>query len=303
MGDDERDIEGLREVEENVSVEHYETAAPKTRFVGYKTLTLATLIAALLGAFGGSAISKFMMPPVSDLGPITSKIDNVVSENKALKAQLSRLERDVKTKPAVAKVDLSGITSRLKALETAKPQIIEPASPAIDSDLVARLEALQEDGSEALDLSDIMKRLDKLETMSSEAMTAPALEQSALIEQLKSDILADDSFLQGITDQASGVAPSSVKMSEGVDKAKLLPFPKTAILDTLENAEASQTWLKRTLNKHITVQSEENPRYLVELIEMDLKDGNFSEALVKFDKLPEPAKMTAKNWRDAFEDQ
>jgi len=303
MGDDERDIEGLREAEEDVSEERYETSAPKTRSVGYKTLTLATLIAALLGTLGGGMMSKFTLPPASDLGPITSKIDNVTSENKAFKAQLSRLERDLKAKPMPATVDVSGITSRLTALENAKAERVDIASPVIDSDLVARLEALQEDGSEALDLSDIMKRLDKLETMSSEAMTAPTRDQSALIAQLKSDILADDSFLEDITEQASGVAPSLIKVNEGVDKTKLLPFPKTAILDTLEKAEESQSWIKRTLNKHITVQSEENPRYLVELIEMDLKDGNFSEALVKFDKLPEPAKMTAKNWRDAFEDQ
>ena len=59
----------------------------------------------------------------------------------------------------------------------------------------------------------------------------------------------------------------------------------------------------RDRNKNITVQSEDNPRYLVELIEMDLTAEKYSDALTKFDKLPEIAKRAGKEWREAFKGQ
>ena len=77
-------------------------------------------------------------------------------------------------------------------------------------------------------------------------------------------------------------------------------FPKADILKALDEADASLGWVKRTINRNITVQTEDNPRYLVELIEVDLKAKDYSKAVAKFDKLPELAKIAGKDWRDAF---
>ena len=192
---EEPDIDELEQEEDQLSIESEDLSmTPKPRFVGYKTLGLASLIAALVGTLGGAGISKLLSPPTSDLSPLQSKIESVVSENKTLKAQLSRIQRDLKKTAPATPVDLSGLKARLKTLEDTKPAIIESSAPAIDSDLVARLEALQAEGSDALDLSDILSRVQKLEKMSLE--TKGNLDQEALVQQIKSEIMADETFIQ-----------------------------------------------------------------------------------------------------------
>ena len=275
------------------------------RSVGYKTLGVATLIAALLGAGGGGLISKFTAPSPPNLFPLKTQIETTLSDNKALKDQLARLQQDLQkdikkrdAKTSTPKVDLSGIKSRLTELENAEPQTIEVATP-IDPDLVARLEALQSEGSDALDLSDILARLESLETKDTmESTLEPRLtpaDREALLAALKSDLMTDES-----SDSGAALTPPIQPLNVNVPNA-LPTFPKAAILGALLEADQSG-WLKRTLNKRITVQSDENPRYLVKLIELDLEAGHISDALMKFDKLPETAKMAAQDWRGAFKD-
>ena len=105
---DEPDIDELAQEEDQLSIEDEDlSATPKSSFVGYKTLGLASLIAALVGTLGGAGISKLLSPPASDLSPLKSKIESVVSENQTLKAQLSRMQRDIKKTAPATPVDLS----------------------------------------------------------------------------------------------------------------------------------------------------------------------------------------------------
>jgi len=127
------------------------------RRVGFKALGLGVLIASILGAGGGAMLSKTWQKPAVDISPLTTNIEALQSENKTLKAQVTRLQRDIKALPKPTAIDLTEIESRLTVLETAKPQ-------DIDQELVARLEALNEAGSEALDLSDITARIEALES-------------------------------------------------------------------------------------------------------------------------------------------
>lgn len=282
---DDIDIEELPE-ERYAAIDEEALPAPikSQRLVGYKTLGLAMIVAALLGAGGGGILSKFAAPSAPNLSPLKAQIDTAVSENKSLKAQLARLQQDIKKqggKATAPKIDLSGIEARLTSLESSEPQITELP---IDPDLVARLEALQNEGSDALDLSDILARLERLET-----------DREALLMDLKSNLETDESF---------GVGKTVSLQSSSADLVvpDVLPtFPKAAILVALSEADQS-SWLKRTLNKRITVQSEDNPRYLVKLIETDLEAGHISDALIKFDKLPQTAKSAAQDWRNAFKD-
>ena len=129
------------------------------------------------------------------------------------------------------------------------------------------------------------------------------LDQEALVQQIKSDIMADETFLQKkLSDDNMPIVKEDVAETS-TSQTQTLPFPKTVILEALDRADESQSWIKRTLNKNITVQSEDNPRYLVELIEMDLTAEKYSDALTKFDKLPEIAKSAGKEWREAFKGQ
>lgn len=144
-------------------------------------------------------------------------------------------------------------------------EALETAKPQdINADLVARLEALKEDGSEALDLSDIVARIEALET------------------------------------RPAPVAPAKIITNQR-EIASFAPFPEAAILKALETSQPSGGWLKRSLKKHISVQSEDNPHYLVELIVKNIEDGKIEAALTAFDKLPAEAKAAGQTWRESLE--
>ena len=223
------------------------------RQIGIKTLGLGVIIASLLGAGGGAMLSKTLQNPAMDISPLTANIEALETENKTLKAQVTRLQRDIKALPQPAEIDLSDIEGRLKALETAKPQ-------EIDKDLVARLEALQKEGSEVLDLSDITARIKALET------------------------------------RPAPVTSANAALAKSMETSPM-PFPEAAILKTLESSQPAGGWLKRSLKKHISVQSEDNPQYLVELIVQNIEEENIEAALTAFDKLPAEAKAVGAAWR------
>ena len=59
---EEPDIDELEQEEDQLSIESEDLSmTPKPRFVGYKTLGLASLIAALVGTLGGAGISKLCL--------------------------------------------------------------------------------------------------------------------------------------------------------------------------------------------------------------------------------------------------
>lgn len=225
------------------------------RRVGFKTLGLGIIVASLLGAGGGAILSKTIQKPAVNISPLNANLEALQSENKTLKAQMTRLQRDIKALPKPAAINLKSIESRLGALEKSKPQEIDP-------ELVARLEALNEAGSEALDLSDITARIEALEI------------------------------------RPAAVTPVTVRPNFAAVNTPIL-FPEAAILSTLETSEPSGGWLKRSLKKHISVQSDENPHYLVEVIVQSIEDGDIEAALTAFDKLPAEAKAAGQAWRDS----
>ena len=296
---DEIEIDDEIEAVEDLSAQADVMPTKERRAVGFKTLGLATLIAAGLGASGGALLSKITSPASPNLSPLKTQIETALSENKTLKSKIADLEQDLKKSAAqnpasTPKVDLSGIESRINALEAIK------STQAIDEELLTRLEALQSEGSDALDLSGILARLEKLETQKAAAQTISEADRKALLMELKSDLMSDETQLENSA-APRRVLSASTGLPIPLSNADIPPFPKTAILDALTAADESG-WVKRTLNKHITVQSEDNPRYVVELIEKDLDAGDPAAAVMKFDTLPEAAQTAAKTWRAAFKD-
>lgn len=204
-------------------------------------------------------VTNMLKAPAPNLAPLTASIETLSAENKTLKAQVTRLQRDIKAIPKPETIDLSALETRLDRLETAEPQVLDP-------DLVTRLEALKEEGSDALDLSDILARIEVLET------------RPAMITTLR--------------------APEALT----APKAEVnIAFPEAEILAVLDKAEETQGWLKKSLNKHISVQSEDNPRYLVELVVKNIETKNIDAAIAAFDKLPAEAKAAASDWRKTVE--
>ena len=239
-------------------------ATPRKRF-GLAGILATAFLASALGAGAMYLVAEFLKTPAPtvNLVPLTERVDALNTENKTLKAQLTRLQRDMKASPKPLAVDLSGIETRLERLEAAKPQ-------ALDPDLIARLEALKEGGSEALDLSDILARIEALETRPVERVAVP-------------------------------IETPNVAAVPTAQTTSIIPFPKAKILAAIDKADRSQGWLKRSLKKHISVQSEDNPRYLVELAGQNIEAGNLDAAIAAFDKLPAEAKAVATEWRNSVE--
>jgi len=229
---------------------------PRKRF-GFPALLITAFLASGFGSGAMFFVSEMVKKPIPNLAPLTGKVEVLTTENKTLKAQIVRLQRDIKALPKPKVVDLSDIQARLEDLENAEAQPIDP-------DLVARLEVLKTEGSEALDLSDILARLEALENRPIAAKP----------------IIADTA-------------------SETVN----IEFPTAAILAVLDKSEASEGWLKKSLKKHISVQSEDNPRYLLEIITRNIEDENIDAAISAFDKLPVEAKAAAADWRESMESQ
>ena len=242
--------------EAEIDVETAELEAePRKRF-GLPVLFGAALLALITGAGAMYGAAKSLQKPLPDMVPLTARIESLTSENKTLKAQVTRLQRDVKAIPKPASVDVSAIENRLERLEKSEPQ-------AIDPDLIARLEVLKaEGGSEALDLSDILARLEALEARPIAPRPAAAASPQSTID---------------------------------------IPFPSAEVLAALDKAEASQGWLKKSLKKHISVQSDDNPRFLLESVVQNIEAGNKDAAIAAFDKLPAGAKAVASEWRQSVE--
>jgi hypothetical protein len=269
-------------------------AAPKAkRGVGFKTLGLGVILASLFGAGGGAFLSQTLQKPSLDMSPLKETIEELQSENKTLTAQITRLQRDIKALPVSNSIDLTPIESRLDAIEKAEAKSLDP-------DLVERLEALNTDGSKVMDLADILARLDVLENAKPQSLDA---ELVARLETLSaeqpegldlSDIIVR---LEALETAPVAVVPAAIVAP---DVTVAAPFPKADILTALEASQPKEGWFKRALDKHISVQSEDNPEYLVELIVKNLEDENLEAALAAFDKLPAEAKAAGQSWRESL---
>jgi len=259
---------------------------PKKRF-GPAALTGTAFLASLLGAgtmFGASTLLPETAP---DIGPTEAKVKSLTDETqslkaeaKTLKAQINRLQRDMATKPS-ATPDLSPLEARLAALEN-----VETPPAQINEDMLVRLEALQEGESGALDLSDILDRLSALE------------ERSAVPpESDNSDILARLEALE-----TRSVTVESMPVITATSQPNLTPaFPEDAIRAAIDDVQGSEGWLKRSLKKHISVQSEDNPAFLLETILEALEASDIETALTAFDKLPPRVKSAGTDWRERME--
>ena len=266
---------------------------------GLAVLLAATFISSTLGAGVIWLSTQYNKTSIPNLLPMQTQIESIdteaasmAAETKALKAQISRLQREIKNKSATpAAVDMTPIVARLKALE-------EAVTTEIDPELVTRLEALQTNGSGALDLTDIMARLDALESRPPvSAAPTPNLSEGGSDAPDLSDIIARLQALESRPEMTARSAPS-LNIAEPVILFKdPVEFPTKAVLASLPKPEG---WLERSLKKHISVQSDDNPRYLVEVINKNLSDGNVDAAIAAFDKLPAEAKVTAQDWRESL---
>ena len=255
---------------------------PLRRF-GAPALIITAFLSSLIGGGVVWLGSKYYEPPVPDIAPLDTKLEDVrkeitalETENEKMRAQFSQLQNV--SKSSSEPVNLDPITVRLERLENAAPASIDP-------ELVSRLEALQDSGSDTLELTDILARLEKLEAMRFEDKEFTAL--SARVEALENAPVT----LQPVA-TLTAISSSATSLKTPIE------FPTEAVLASLPK---EGNWLERSLKKHISVQSEENPRFLVELIQKSLDEDDMAAAKAAFDKLPSDAKAAAQAWRDSLD--
>lgn len=255
---------------------------PRKRF-GASTLIVTAFLCSVIGGGVVWLGSQYYAPPIPDIAPLDTKLENVrkevtalETENKKIRAQLSKLQNESKSSPEP--LNLDPIMVRLETLENAAPASIDP-------ELISRLEALQDSGSDTLELTDILARLKKLETKRPQDKEFAAL--SARVEALENAPVT----LQPVA-TLTAISSSATSLKAPIE------FPAEVVLASLPK---EGNWLERSLKKHISVQSEENPRFLVELIQKSLDEGDMAAAKAAFDKLPPDAKAAAQAWRDSLD--
>jgi|GEM_PF-2516834 len=220
---------------------------------------------------------------------LEAELTTARSTNSEMKAQLSRLERELKAVPktqaAAEPVDLSGIENRLVSLENREPA----ETQIIDPELLSRLEALKTEGSEALDLADIYTRIEALESATPEPADPPDLTDIyARLEMLETARVAASEISAPVIEADTVIIP-------GV-QAAIPEFPKAALLAALPD-ESQKNWLQ----KQITVRGPNDPSLLIEKIPEDIFNENWAAAAQKYDKLPDNIRSVGQDWRDAIE--
>ncbi|WP_026942237.1 hypothetical protein [Hellea balneolensis] len=255
---------------------------PRKRF-GAPTLIITAFLSSVLGGGIVWLASQYYATPIPEITPLEAKLDKVSKDVTALTAENENLEATIlnlqnASTAAAEAVNLEPITARLEVLEAAAPASIDP-------ELVSRLEALQDNGSEVLELTDILARLEKLETTSSEDNSVAGL--AVRLEALENAPVT----IQPVA-TLTAISTPAVRLKPPIE------FPTEAVLASLPK---EGNWLERSLKKHISVQSEENPRFLVELIQKSLEEDDIDAAKAAFDKLPSDAKAAAELWRDSLD--
>lgn len=291
----DEDIEAVDELAEPEAVLSDAETKPRKCF-GAPALMTSAFLSSVIGGGVVWLASQYYAPKAADMTPLQTRLETLSNdvaalnaENEKLKTSVSSLENAPKSMDVSgdvsAPIDLKPIEIRLAALEGAKPTEIDP-------ELVTRLEALQSSGSEALDLSDILSRLDDIEKTASEKPDLPDVTGAELTE-----LTARLDALENRPVSLQPVATLTAVSMPVSNAAVPVEFPTDMVLASLPKEGG---WFERSLKKHISVQSEENPRYLVELIQKNIETDDLDGARAAFDKLPPEAKAAAQAWRDSL---
>lgn len=280
------------------------------------------LLAGLGGAAGGWALSHHFPPkaakasgPDIDLTPIEQRLERAEKTLEGQKAQLSRLTAEMRSGPATISLgakpnktaDLQPLITRLERLEAtagdtgantagntggAKAGLSEMGGEtAVETNSEAGSETKSESGSdagfEAASTNSIAPPVDDL----------PAIDFAPDIEALSVRVAALEAGAELARTQMS--APTIIK-----DTVLLPPFPRAAVLAAMTSggAAAPQSWLDKTLKKHISVRDPEQvarANSMLDEIEKNIKTGEHARALKGVEALPSQARSAAKNWIEA----
>lgn len=314
------------------------------RGVGFGTVCVMSLLAALIGVGGGAALTPVIGPylPWQDASAIVSDTEDVKASHTAIKAQLAKLEartetsfsaEDIETlkaritaleaRPVVTETGITmdpDVEARLTALETAAPSETAPSGqpsvlPVDLSGVETRIAALEDQiskfGSEEPMSTDpeVMARLEALEAEGREPSvptTDPAvLERLTDLENREIPVLPDPvdlSPLQGrLSDLEANLSALKAEFEQAVAERDAIPlptFPRDEIIAAISTDTNDKGWLGRVVNKHVRVR-DTSLIQIVDEIEALVLQGDAKAALARIEDLPVEGRDAAKAWVEA----
>ncbi len=242
---------------------------------------------------------------VEDMQGLEARLNNlesqirVAADGTVLDPQIMQRLETLEMAEKAAPTDLTGVTSRLDALEAQSRR--EPADPSgviYTSDLKARLAAL-----EALPLLQ--------EGAQMGIQTDPSvLERLAAVESIEIPAMPEPVDLSPIVSRISQLESQFEQMTVDMEKAAALraaiplpPFPRSDIVAAMSGAvESDQGWMSRTLNKHVKVR-DTSLILIVDDIEALLLQGEVDAALARVQDLPQEGRTAAQSWVEAVKAQ
>ncbi|CAM3819852.1 hypothetical protein [Litorimonas haliclonae] len=270
-----------------------EKPATDRRGLGLIPVLGLSLVAALLGAVGGAYGTHYLFPPANmeDLrASVQQDVSRIQAETQAavedLRQMVASLEGQVSDASSDTNIEetLNAINERLQTLENAP----EPNLPEIAPETLSALKAAQRDGFNWPETDAVENDVLDL-TSKTESLEAQIDRLKAQINSLQTELNAQASRPQVPQTETETVTPAGPE------------FPKQALLNAAKLRVDSQGFLSRTLNKHVSVDSPDSPKSLIEKIDTAYDKGDIYTAIKTFDHLPSDIRSAGQDWRDAAE--
>lgn len=287
---------------EEMSEFTYEEDVPqKKKGLGVFSVLGISLFVGILAALGGAYGAQYLTPPADfsalktdfqkDMSEFRQDISQAKSEMKTslgeFSQELDKMQAEIKRansedlKPALAEMQ-----ERLVTLENAP----EPSVSDVDPETIRALKAAQKDGFKWPETKTIVAGITELKTETARL--------AAQMESIKTDIETVETKLEDVSTAPEQTLEQTVSETEPA-QAVGPAFPKQALLNAAKARADSQGLFARTLHKHITVDSPDSPKNLIEKTETAYAKGDVYTAIKTFDRLPSDIRTAGQDWRVA----
>ena len=301
------------------------------RGAGWGAVLPLFLLAGIGGAVGGWALTQYVMPnyialpqaetsiaPKVNLGPLTARIEMLEKKIAAQSSEMSFLSSEVKSGAASVTVggvdkafDITPLMNRLDNLET---RLSAAESPLAKSPVSGEISpASNEDGS-AVTAPDYLKSIeDRLVTLEKSYAESAGLSSSA------QDSINQDNVNEDMSTALASLSSRVTRLEDDVEETRALaavptvvretvllpPFPRQALLTamTAPRDQGRQSWLDKTLKKHISVRNPQEVARAEETlgtIEALVESGDYVGALKLVEAMPSDVRSVANDWTRAL---